>query len=72
MTDSVVLVVLVVSCTASFGLGRLILHICNKKRQATQDQSVLIADRIRRTQSPEPPSKNKSKRRRQLQGKSSV
>ena len=72
MIDNIGLVLLLVSCAISFGLGKTFVYFRNKKRQAIKDQALLAAERLRREQPPEPPSTNKSKRKRQLQGKGGV
>ena len=69
MIDTIGLVLLFVSCAISFGLGKTFVYFRNKKRQAIKDQALLAAESLRREQPPEPPSANKSKRKRQLQGK---
>ena len=58
------LVLLVVSCAISFGLGRTFVHFRDKKRkaQALERQAQTLRDRPA-----EPESKNKSKRKRQLE-----
>ena len=72
MIDNIGLVLLLVSCAISFGLGKTFVYFRNKKRQAIKDQALLMAERLRREQPPERPSTNKSKRKRQLQGKGGV
>lgn len=64
-TSSIIL--LVVSASISFGLGRTIVHFRNKKRKVRKDQLEKRQLQALREQSPEPESRNKSKRRRQLQ-----
>ena len=71
MLDNISLVFLLLSCAVSFGLGRLFVHFRDKKRKAAKDLADVQAERVRRELPPEPPSKNKAKRKRQLlqQGK---
>ena len=71
MLDNISLVFLLLSCAVSFGLGRLFVHFRDKKRKAAKDKAEAQAERARRALPPEPPSKNKAKRKRQLsqQGK---
>jgi Na+-translocating ferredoxin:NAD+ oxidoreductase RnfG subunit len=61
-TSAVIL--LVVSASISFALGRTIMHFRNKKKNA--DAQKRAAEALRDTP-PEAESKNKSKRKRQLQ-----
>ena len=58
------LVLLVVSCAVSFGLGRTFVHFRNRKRKvkALERQAQTLRDRPA-----EPESRNKSKRKRQLE-----
>ena len=72
MIDNIGLALLLVSCAISFGLGKTFVYFRDKKRQAIKDQALLVAERLRREQPPETPSTNKSKRKRQLQGKGGV
>jgi hypothetical protein len=71
MFENINLVLLVLSCAVSFGLGRLFLHFRNKKRRAAAFESAALAEQARRSLPPEPPSKNRAKRKRQMaqQGK---
>ena len=71
MLDNISLVLLILSCAVSFGLGRLFVHFRNKKRRAAAVKAAVLAEQARRALPPEPPSKNKAKRKRQLaqQGK---
>ena len=69
MIDNIGLALLLVSCAISFALGKTFVYFRDKKRQAIKDQALLVAERLRREQPPELPSTNKSKRKRQLQGK---
>ena len=59
-TSSIIL--LVVSVSISFGLGRFIVHLRNKKRQSDKKQADKRAARARRNLPPESESKNKAKR----------
>ena len=63
-TSSIIL--LAVSASISFGLGRTIVHFRNKKRKAEAEQARLRQAQALRDQPAGPPSKNKAKRRRQL------
>jgi hypothetical protein len=58
------ILVLVLSCVISFTLGRYIVSTRNKRRQKAEMERRETALRNR---PPEPPSLNKSKRKRQLQ-----
>ena len=69
MMDNTAWVILLISCAISFGLGKTIVYFRDKKRQAAKDKAPAEAARVKREKPPEPPSKNKSKRKRQLQGK---
>ena len=60
------IILLVVSASISFGLGRFVVHLRNKKRQSEKEQADKRAVQARRNQRPEPESKNKAKRKRQL------
>ena len=62
-TSSVIL--LVVSASISFALGRTILHFRKKKKQAEKDQALALQDKALRDAPPSPESKNKSKRKRE-------
>lgn len=64
-TSSVIL--LLVSASISFALGRTVLHFRNKKRDALKEQQRLRLARAKRDAPPEPAANNKSKRKRQLQ-----
>ena len=61
-TSAVIL--LVVSCAISFGLGRTIVYFRNKKRA---EKAAKLAEEMERNRPEEPESKNKGKRKRQLQ-----
>ncbi len=63
-TSSIIL--LVVSVSISFGMGRFIVHLRNKKRQSEKEQTDKRAAQARRNLSPELESKNKVKRKHQL------
>ncbi len=63
-TSSIIL--LVVSASISFGMARFIVHLRNKKRQSEKEQTDKRAAQARRNLPPEPESKNKAKRKRQL------
>lgn len=58
------LIFLVVSCAISFGLGRLFVHLRDKKRRKAAEERAAAELRNR---PPEPESLNKAKRKRQLQ-----
>ena len=60
------IILLVVSASISFGLGRLVVHLRNKKRQSEKELADKRAAQARRNLPPEPESKNKAKRKRQL------
>ena len=60
------IILLVVSASISFGLGRFVVHLRNKKRQSEKEQLEMRAAQARRNLPPEPESKNKAKRKRQL------
>ncbi len=62
-TSSIIL--LVVSASISFALGRTILHFRNKKKQARKDQALALQAQALRDAPPGPESKNKSKRKRE-------
>lgn len=62
-TSSIIL--LVVSASISFALGRTILHFRNKKKQAKKDQALALQAKALRDAPPGPESKNKSKRKRE-------
>ena len=60
------IILLVVSASISFGLGRFVVHLRNKKRQSEKEQLEKRAAQARRNLPPEPESKNTAKRKRQL------
>lgn len=72
MIDNAGLVLLLVSCAISFGLGKTFVYFRDKKRKATSDKARLMAVQIRRNQLPGPLARNKAKRKRQRQGKDSA
>ena len=57
-------ILLLVSASISFALGRTILHFRNKKKQAKKDQVLALQRKALRDAPPGPNSKNKSKRKR--------
>ncbi|RYX88590.1 MAG: hypothetical protein EOO28_35810 [Comamonadaceae bacterium] len=61
------LIFLVVSCVISFGLGRTFVYFRDKKRKARAEELKARQAQFLREQPPEAESKNKAKRRRQLQ-----
>ena len=58
-------ILLVVSASISFALGRTILHFRNKKKQAKKEQALALQAKALRDAPPGPESKNKSKRKRE-------
>jgi hypothetical protein len=58
-------ILLVVSASISFALGRTILHFRNKKKQAKKEQALALKAKALRDAPLGPESKNKSKRKRQ-------
>ena len=70
--DTPSIILLVVSASISFGLGRLFVYFRDKKRKAARDVALNRAAQAQRDAPPEAASKNKAKRKRQLsqQGKS--
>ncbi|MBC7608456.1 MAG: hypothetical protein H7228_02590 [Polaromonas sp.] len=62
-TSSILL--LVVSASISFALGRTIMHFRDKKRKAEKERLQKLQERALRDAPPGPESKNKSKRKRQ-------
>ena len=64
------IILLVVSCAASFGIGRVIKHFLGKKRQREAMQIAMHQAEALRNRPPEAPSNNKAKRRRQMQQQS--
>lgn len=57
-------ILMLVSASISFALGRTILHFRNKKKQAKKDQVLALQRKALRDAPPGPESKNKSKRKR--------
>lgn len=64
-TSSIIL--LAVSASISFALGRTIMHFRNKKKNAEKERLQKRAAQALRDAPPEAASKNKSKRKRQMQ-----
>ena len=64
-TSSIIL--LAISASISFALGRTVVHFRNKKRKAQKDLADQQAARALRDSPPGPESKNKAKRKRQMQ-----
>jgi len=64
-TSSIIL--LAISASISFALGRTVVHFRNKKRKAQKDLTDQQAARALRDAVPGPESKNKAKRKRQMQ-----
>jgi uncharacterized membrane protein len=65
--ENVNIILLVVSCAVSFGLGRVFVHFRDKKRTKLKNEADARAAEILREQPAAPESKNKSKRKRQQQ-----
>ena len=65
--DTSSIILLVVSASISFGLGRLFVHFRNRKRQAEKERAQKRAAQALRDLPPGLESKNKSKRKRQQQ-----
>ncbi len=63
------IVLLVVSCAVSFGLGRVYVHFRDKKRKKLQSELEARHVQMLREQPAGPESKNKSKRKRQQQSR---
>lgn len=57
-------ILLIVSASISFALGRTILHFRNKKKQAKKEQELAMQAKALKDAPPGPESKNKSKRKR--------
>ena len=57
-------ILLIVSASISFALGRTILHFRNKKKQAKKKQELAMQAKALKDAPPGPESKNKSKRKR--------
>ena len=64
------IVLLVVSSAVSFGVGRTFMHFRNKKRRKLKEEADARAAQVLREQPRPPESRNKSKRKRQLQHES--
>lgn len=64
--DTPGIILLVVSASISFGLGRLFVYFRDKKRKEKKEQALKRAAQTLRDAPPEAESKNKSKRKRQL------
>ena len=64
-TSSIIL--LAISASISFALGRTVVHFRNKKRKAQKDLADQLVARALRDAAPGPESKNKAKRKRQMQ-----
>ena len=64
-TSSIIL--LAISASISFALGRTVVHFRNKKRKAQKDLADQLVARALRDAGPGPESKNKAKRKRQMQ-----
>lgn len=60
------IILLVISAAISFGLGRLFVYFRDKKRNAVKDAAEKRAALALKDQPPEPESRNKAKRKRQL------
>lgn len=58
---------LVISASVSFAIGRTVVHFRNERRDAQNELARKKAIRAQSDAAPEPESKNKGKRRRQLQ-----
>ena len=65
--ENVNILLLVVSCAISFGLGRVYVHFRDKKRKKLKDELEARRAQVLREQPTGPESKNKSKRKRQQQ-----
>lgn len=63
------IVLLVVSCAVSFGLGRVYVHFRDEKRKKLKDEAQARHAQALREQPAGPESKNKSKRKRQQQAR---
>ena len=61
------IILLAVSASISFALGRTIMHFRNKKKNAEKERLQKRAAQVLKDAPPEPTSKNKSKRKRQMQ-----
>ena len=61
------IILLVVSSAVSFALGRAFVYFRNKKREKLKVEAAARSAQVLRDQPTGPPSKHKSKRKRQLQ-----
>jgi hypothetical protein len=68
--DNTQIILLVVTCLVSFGIGRAIKHSRGKKRRREAELAAMQQAQILRDRPSEPPSNNKSKRKRQMQQES--
>lgn len=66
--DTPGIILLVISASISFGLGRLFVYFRDKKRKVTEEAAKKRAAQAQRDMPPELESKNKAKRKRQLRG----
>lgn len=64
--DTSSIIFLAVSASISFGLGRLFMHLRARKRKTLEEQSRKRTAQVLRNLPPEPESKNRAKRKRQL------
>ena len=64
--DTSSILLLVVSASISFALGRFIVFLRDKKRNADKEKARLKAAEALKNQPPEPEAMNKAKRKRQL------
>ena len=64
--DTSSILLLVVSASISFALGRFIVFLRDKKRKADKEKALQKAAEALKNQPPEPESMNKAKRKRQL------
>ena len=68
--ETVHIVLLVVSSAVSFGVGRTVMHFRNKKRRKLKEEADARSAQILSEAPAGPESRNKSKRRRQIQHES--
>lgn len=64
--DTSSILLLVVSASISFALGRFVVFLRDKKRNADKEKARLKAAQAQKSQPPGPESMNKAKRKRQL------
>ncbi|MES2511411.1 MAG: hypothetical protein V4625_15900 [Pseudomonadota bacterium] len=64
--DTSSIILLAVSASISFALGRTVVYFRDKKRKAEKERREALAEQALRDGPPEAESKNKSKRKRQL------